>query len=181
MKNTIAPRSLAIISLVIIAATARIVMSGVPNVSPIAAAALFSGAYLADKKTALLIPLAALLIGDLIIGLHATMPFVYFAFALTVVLGMWLSRHLCGHLLIAVTMLSSTLFFLITNFGVWLVTDYYTHDLSGLIACYIAAIPFFHYTLIGDLLMVSLLFGVFMALEALIPQFRKPSAQSAVN
>ncbi|TNG01777.1 MAG: hypothetical protein EP297_01940 [Gammaproteobacteria bacterium] len=181
MKNITSPRFALIISLILIAAVARIVLSTTPNVSPIAAAALFSGAYLADRKTAFLIPLAALFIGDLVIGLHATMPFVYAAFALTVLIGMWLSRHLCGHLLIAVTMVSSTLFFLITNFGVWATTDYYTHDLAGLITCYIAAIPFFQYTLIGDLFFVSLIFGVFMAVETLVPSVRKSSAQTVAQ
>ena len=58
-----------------------------PNVSPVAAMALFGGAYFADKKMAFIVPFVALFLSDLILGLHNTMVFVYAGFALTVAIG----------------------------------------------------------------------------------------------
>ena len=55
--------------------------------------------------------------------------------------------------------LSSTVFFLISNFGVWLLG--YPHTLEGLITCYTLAIPFFGNTLIGDLMFTGGLFYSF--------------------
>ena len=54
---------------------------------------------------------------------------------------------------------SSVLFFIVTNFGVWLVGDMYPRDVGGLVLCYIAAIPFFQYSLVGDFVYTGLLFG----------------------
>jgi len=65
-----------------------------PNVSPVAAMALFGGAYFVDKRLALIVPFAALLLSDLIIGLHSSMLFVYAGFALTVFIGMQLQKRI---------------------------------------------------------------------------------------
>ncbi len=158
-----------IIGLILSAVIVRIAMSGIPNISPITALALFSGAYLADRKLALLLPLVAMLIGDLVIGLHEMMFFVYAAFILISLVGIFISRHVCGHIVIAASLVSSVLFFLVTNFGVWMVSGMYPLTLEGLLACYTAAIPFFQLTLMGDLFFVGVIFGSFMILERLLP------------
>ena len=54
-------------------------------------------------------------------------------------------------------LISSVIFFLWTNFGVVLTTTMYTKDLSGLLASYINAIPFFRPQLVGNLLLVPLI------------------------
>lgn len=45
--------------------------------------------------------------------------------------------------------IASLTFFILSNFGSWYF--WYPHTLSGLLACYIAALPFFRNTLISDL------------------------------
>jgi hypothetical protein len=67
------------------------------------------------------------------------------------------------------------LFFLVTNFGVWVVSGFYPMTFDGLITCYTAAIPFFQMTLMGDLFFVGIIFGAFMLLERLIPTIRTPA------
>lgn len=170
-------RMTAIVTLILSAAAVRLTLAGVPNVSPIAAVALFSGAYLADRKMALVIPLLAMLAGDLVLGLHTTMIFVYAAFALMVGMGMWLSKRLCGQLIVAASLLASLLFFVVTNFGVWLLMGMYPMTGAGLLACYIAAIPFFQMTLMGDLLFTAVIFGLFMAMEQWLPALRRSAGQ----
>lgn len=128
------------------------------NVAPIAAMALFGGAYL-NKKYALIVPLVAMFVSDLFLGFHNTMPFVYGSFLLIGLVGMGLrARRTAVNVLLA-SMLSSILFFVITNFGVWLVGSLYPKTLSGLLLCYSYALPFFRNTIIGDLLYTGVFFG----------------------
>jgi hypothetical protein len=164
-----------IMGLILSAVMVRLAMSGIPNVSPITALALFSGAYLADRKLAILVPMAAMFIGDLVLGLHNIMFFVYGAFILISLIGIFISTRVCGHVVIAASLVSSVLFFLVTNFGVWVVSGFYPMTFDGLITCYTAAIPFFQMTLMGDLFFVGIIFGAFMLLERLIPTIRTPA------
>lgn len=129
-----------------------------PNFAPIAAMALFGGAYL-DKKYALIVPLLAMFISDIFLGFHSTMPFVYGSFLLTGLIGIWLRQHLTIANVFLGTLVSSILFFVITNFGVWLVGSIYEKTFEGLIQAYLYAIPFFRNTIVGDFFYTGLFFG----------------------
>lgn len=129
-----------------------------PNFVPIAAMALFGGAYL-DKRYALIIPIIAMLISDYFLGFHNTMLFVYVSFLLSGFIGLWLRKHKKINNIIAATFCSSLLFFIITNFGVWFVGNLYPKTFAGFIECYIAAIPFFRNTILGDLFYTGFFFG----------------------
>ncbi|MFA6541457.1 MAG: DUF6580 family putative transport protein [Bacteroidota bacterium] len=129
------------------------------NVAPIAAIALFGGVYF-DKKFALIVPLAALLISDFFIGFYGEIVFVYAGFILAGLVGVWLKNHKSVGMIAGATMASSLIFFVITNYGSWIsMPSVYERSVAGLIACYIAAIPFFRNSLAGDLVYVALLFG----------------------
>ncbi len=130
------------------------------NVAPIAAMALFGGAYL-NKKYALIVPLITLFLSDIFIGFHSTMPFVYGSFILIGLIGLWLQKRKSSQLVLGTTLVSSFVFFVITNLGVWLVGDIYPQTLQGLIKCFYLALPFFRNTIIGDFLFVGVLFGSF--------------------
>lgn len=130
------------------------------NVAPIAAMALFGGAYL-DKRYTLAVPLIAMLLSDLVIGFHNTMPFVYGSFVIIGLIGLWLRNHKTLVNTIGATLISSSLFFLITNLGVWLVGGLYPKTLQGLLNAYFYAIPFFRNTIVGDLFYVGLFFGAY--------------------
>ena len=71
------------------------------------------------------------------------------------------------------------LFFIITNFGMWLFSGIYPHTAAGFAACYVAAIPFFQNTVAGDLFYATLLFGGFAVVERLMPQLRAGEPQRA--
>jgi hypothetical protein len=129
-----------------------------PNVAPIAAMALFGGVYL-NKKYALIVPLVSLFISDFFLGFYASMSYVYCSFLLTGLIGIWLRNHKSFTNIILASLISSTLFFLITNFGFFLTTDLYPKTFSGQMEAYIMALPFFRNTLLGDLGFVGLFFG----------------------
>jgi hypothetical protein len=147
--------------LIFVAALSRL-LPHPDNFTPIAAMALAGGVYL-DKRFSIFVPMAALFISDIFVGFHNTMPFVYGSFVLIGLLGMWLKSHKTLVLIIGTTLLGSLLFFVITNFGVWLTGGgwFYPKTWQGLIDCYVMAIPFFRNTLTGDLLYTGVLFGLF--------------------
>jgi len=141
------------------------------NVAPIGALALFGGVYL-NKKYALVVPLIAMVISDYFLGFDTTMPFVYGSFFLIGLLGLWLRDHKSPQHVVAGSLLGSVLFFLITNFGVWLVSGMYAKTFSGLLACYVAGLPFFRNTIIGDLFYTGVFFGGFELVEHTIQNIK---------
>jgi len=144
------------------------------NVTPIAAIALFGGTYL-SKRSAIWLPLTIVAASDFLLGWHETIPFTWGAFALTGLLGWWIRVRPTVSRIAAGSVASSVLFFLITNFGVWLVGNLYPMTLEGLAVCFVAAIPFFRNSLAGDLLSTAALFGGF-ALASQLRIFREPAS-----
>ena len=140
-----------------------------PNFVPVAAMALFGGAYFSKRWVAFLVPLMAMLVTDLILGFHSTMWAVYFSFVLIVGIGMLMIKQKKVSNIFLASVSASVLFFVITNFAVWASGIYYPKELSGLAASYTAAIPFFHYTLLGDLFFVALMFGSYELVKAKFP------------
>lgn len=179
-------RVITLVGMVLAAAAARLIPHP-PNVTPIAAMALFGGAYFANKKAAFAVPLAAMYLSDLALGLfvydlgwfHATMPFIYVSFALTVGLGLLIRSRRSPLRIAGAAFLSSVLFFLLSNLGVWLAGDghvLYPLTLEGLVACYVAAIPFFRNTLVGDAAYTALLFGGFALAQRYASALREEPA-----
>lgn len=144
-----------------------------PNVHPLAAMALFGAAYFRSKVMAYVVPLAALFITDLFVGFHSLMPFVYGSFVLIGVIGFSLRGHIKPMPVVLATLTGSILFFLITNFGVWLMGTMYPMTVDGLLMCYTAALPFFRNTLIGDFFFVGVLFGGFALMRQRFPVLAK--------
>ena len=158
------PRLAALATIMLGAALFR-VLPHPPNLTPVGAMALFGGAYFSDRRLAFLMPLSALFLSDLVLGFYSEMPVVYVSFALVVCIGFWLrERRTLGAIGMAV-LASSILFYLLTNFGTWAFSSLYPKTLTGLIACYVAAIPFFRTTLISDAVFTALLFGGFTFAE----------------
>jgi hypothetical protein len=164
-------RLAALLSAIVAAAALRLVPHP-PNFSPIDAMALFSGAYLGRRGIAFVAPLAALLLSDLVLGFYHGMATVYATVTLIVVVG-WLVSSRRSPLRIAATAVAgSVIFFVITNFGMWLFSGFYPVTYAGLVACYAAAIPFFQNTVAGDLFYAALLFGGFRIAEIMLPRLR---------
>lgn len=169
-------------ALIVIAALTR-VLPHPPNFSPVEAIALFGGAYFASKRWAVLVPLAGLFLSDLVLarlngGLYASwfgstgIWLVYLCIALTTVLGFGLRGKVSGARVLGYSLLGSVLFFLVTNFGAWLSDPMYAKTLAGLVAAYVAGIPFFQWTVLGTLFYAALLFGGFALLRHRLPVLR---------
>jgi hypothetical protein len=163
----------------ILAAAALRLVPHPPNFSPIDGMALFSGAYLGRRAIALAAPLGALLVSDLILGFYPGMNFVYASVALVVLLGWTLERRRSPLRVGAAAISGALLFFVLTNFGMWLFSGFYPRNLAGLEACYVAAIPFFQNSLAGDLFYAAILFGGFALAERFVPRLREGTPSAA--
>lgn len=133
-----------------------------PNFAPIAAMALFGGVYL-NKKYAFGVPILALLISDYFIGFYNiwVMLSVYGSFFIIGLLGLWLRKHKTILNTGAITLSSSVIFFIVTNFVVWAAPpSMYSHNWQGLTQSYIMGLPFFRNTLLGDFFYVGAMFGL---------------------
>lgn len=145
-----------------------------PNFAPIGAMALFGGVYL-SKKHAFVVPLSTMLVSDLFLGFHNTIPFVYGSFLLIGLVGIVLKRKKSPSHVVTASLSSSIIFFVITNFGVWLVGGLYPPTVNGLSEAYIMALPFFRNTVLGDLFYTCLLFGGYELVTKIV---RKPAREA---
>lgn len=143
-----------------------------PNFSPIMALALFAGAFFTQKKWAMAIPVVALLISDLVLGFYNTIWSVYLVFAVATWMAHRSEKTPNGQLSVGrLTVLgieSSVLFFVITNFAVWAQSGMYARTFEGLVACYVAAIPFFQNSLLGNAFYITAFFGGYALLSRAI-------------
>jgi hypothetical protein len=159
MKKILTPRFVFVISVVFVAAFSRL-LPHLPNVTPVAAIALFGGTYVNRKYLAILLPLLALFISDLFLGFYPEMYAVYISFVLTVGLGILLRKKTSAITTVAASIASSVIFFILTNFAVWFSARFaYPTTLAGLGLCYEVAIPFFRNELFGTLAYNTLFFG----------------------
>ncbi len=141
-----------------------------PNIAPISAMSLLGGAR-QPLWQALLTPLLVMAITDVLLlkfqALPAFDPFVYGSFVAIALLGRWLLRDTRSLARIGgASLLASTLFFLVTNFGVWYMSRgkanaLYAPTLDGLLICYRQGLYFFGLTVVGDLGFCFVLFGAY--------------------
>lgn len=145
-----------IAGLVALGAFSRL-MPHLPNMTAMNAVALKSRTRFG--LAGLLIPLVSMAISDVIIGFYdwRLLLSVYASFALVSTLGTIL-RTLTLPRIASVSVFGSMLFFLITNAIVWATSPWYPATFSGLIACYLAGLPFGISMLVGDMLFSLALF-----------------------
>ena len=128
------------------------------NFTPILATAIYTPYMINDKWIAVLIPLSAMFIADIIIGFHPYMLWVYGAIGLSTLISSCSMQFNKKYIQLGVmAILSSILFFIITNFAVWAIWDYYPKTIDGLLLCYIKAIPFFQNTLLGTIIYTAII------------------------
>lgn len=167
-------------SMVVVGSVIVRLMPHIPNFAPMTAGALFGATYL-PKRFALLIPLVSAALTDYLLlyinpfsphifnfshiqplsaMFNGTTLYVWGSFMISGLLGLTLRRKRGIVKTGGVTLLASIQFFLITNFGVW-AAGAYARDLSGLMASYIAGLPFFTWTIAGDLFYTAAFFGLY--------------------
>ncbi len=136
-----------------------------PNFTPIGAIAIFGGAKL-PKAIAIFLPVLIMIIADSFLGFHHLIGYTWGMMLITSVISYkFLRNSFSAGKLLMVTLLSSILFFVVTNLGVWLEGRMYAMTLPGLIQCYIMAIPFFRSSLLGDLFYTGVFFGLFELIQ----------------
>lgn len=148
------------IYLLLILAVATRFLPHPANFTAVGAIALFGGLYL-PRRYAVIGPLVVMFISDIFLGFYhpALMAAVYAGFAIMTGIGLVVRRNKKIVTVLGGTILGSMIFYLITNFAVWIFGTMYPHTWSGLINCYYLALPFFKNTLLGDLTYVSVLVG----------------------
>ena len=159
MQNllTIIKKEIFPISLILILAFARLIHHP-PNFTPIIAVALISGYFFKNINLSLLILLVAMLLSDLFIGFYENMIFVYASLLLITFVFHKISKKINYKNLFIYCFAGSLIFFIFSNFGVWAlgspgVLDVaYERNISGLVECYILAIPFFGNTFLSTLI-----------------------------
>jgi hypothetical protein len=170
MKENVKNPRFVVLTLIILGAAFTRLIPHYPNFTAIGAVALFGGAYFNKKWFAFIVPLAALFLTDLIIGFYSQMWVVYLSFLLIVVIGMSLQGTKKPGKVILASISASVSFFIITNFAMWYGSSLYPQNFTGIIESYTAAIPFFSYTLLGDLFYVGIMFGVFEIAKVKFPR-----------
>ncbi len=217
MKSKIfTPRFLFVTFTILLAAISRLLPHPF-NFTPIGAMALFGGVYLSSPNPkgrnaegmlakvlapfraggiSFLIPLFAMLISDSFlelvsgIGFHNTIIYVYASFVLITGIGIYIRHNVNATNIIVASLISSVLFFLITNFGVWQVSvprfagaeGGFVNGINGLLSTYLLGIPFYNHelfgsfffnTIAGDLFWCGILFGSYYFAKAKFPVLAK--------
>ncbi len=174
--------------LMVLAAAATRLLPHPPNLTAMTALALFGGSYFSDRRLAVVVPMLALLLSDIALGVYWSWSFKaiqphmwvqYLTFLLIVGMGLVLLKRRDFTRVGLVTLLASCVFFVITNFAEWVFQPWYPKTAAGLAASYVAAIPFFRNAVIGDLLYSTLLFGGFRLLEHRYASVRHQAAPPA--
>lgn len=159
-----------VVAVVFVAALSRLLPHPY-NFTPIAAMALFGGAYINNRSSALLVTLAGMFVSDLLLqgsyllgwrdypGFHVLMPVIYLSLLFIVNIGSGLSGRVQAWNVPLASIAGSTVFFIVSNFGVFCLEKQYTW--LEFVRTYTDAIPFFGNTLAGDLLYSTLLFGIY--------------------
>lgn len=133
-----------------------------PNLTPVAALGLFSGAR-GGSPGALAMPLLSLFATDLWLGSYdpTVMLCVYLGFAFSTVIGrFWLRHHRSTNRIVTAAIAMSTAFFLVSNFGYWL-TGMYPPNAAGLTECYVQGLPWFGVSIVGDVFYSLVIIGTY--------------------
>jgi len=168
-SSALTPRTIVLIGMIAFAVAVRLLIFFVPgalpyNFTPVEAIALFGGAYFIDRRLAFIVPLAAMLLADLVIGMHPLVPVIYGCIAASVVLGFGLRDKVSVLRVAGYGIAGSLLFFVVVSFVEWIIgdTDYCR---AGIVSCYVAALPFLKNWLAGTLVWSAILFGGFELLK----------------
>ena len=186
MKTRDSSKQLFVVAFIILIAAISRILPHPANVTPIGAMALFGGTYFSRKYLAFLIPIIALLVSDIILNntiLRVFFPdhvgivlfskymiWTYIGFIAVVGVGIVFLKKVSTPRLLSGSLIGSSLFFLISNFGAWLQFPMYPKNFSGLLSAYAAALPFFRTSILGDLFFVAVLFGSFYLIRKTVFQ-----------
>lgn len=186
MKKFLTPRFITLCGIILLAALSRL-LPHPDNFTPITALALFGGAMFSRKSFALFLPMAAMFISDIGFellygyGFYNGMWVTYSAFAAIVGVGLLLRNNVSAPTVAVAAISSSVWFFLVSNFGVWALSNMYAPTFSGLVHCYQMGLPFFKWTFLGDLAYSTVFFGGFALAQRAFPTLAEPARASQIS
>jgi len=167
-----------LISLVIFVTAFARIIPHIENFTPVIALCMFSGLSLTGNKIKYIIPLLAVFISDLFLNifvynlnhgifLYEGVIWQYISYILIILISSKFRKINIKYTakIILLMILMCSLFFIISNFGVWVSSNMYAHYIEGLFACYISAIPFFQGTFLGTIYFSIFLFFGFNILD----------------
>ena len=152
------------------------------NFTAIGAIAIFGGFMISNRYISILVPIITMWLSDIVLNniIYPSVNFTWFSGGFA-----WIYAGILLHTAITfffkkssvtsvlITSISGAiLFFVLSNFGVWISSNMYEHSLSGLLLCYSMALPFFGNLLAGNLVFSILLFGTYYILEKRYPVFQ---------
>ncbi len=129
-----------------------------PNFTPIISIVILSGILFKTFTISSFIFLFSMFISDLILGLHSGIISVYFSLLIIGFLSFYIINEINYKNLFVYSFIGSLIFYLITNFAVWVSSNMYEKTFNGLIQCYILAVPFFSNTVISTIFFSYLTF-----------------------
>lgn len=167
-----------IIILMMLVAVGSRMLPHLPNLAPLGALSLFGAAYFTKRWQAFLVPIIATWIGDVMINntvyaayfkefswFYEGFYWQYASYAIITVIGVRLFKQISALRIVVGALLATTIFYLVSNFGVWMSSNIYPPTFDGLLTCYIAGLPFIKGTLLGHILYSAILFGIFQLLQ----------------
>jgi hypothetical protein len=176
------PRTMTLITMILAAALTR-VMPHPWNFTAVGAMCLFGGATFQRRWQAIAVPMIALLISDVAIAylqyggdLTTMTSFKYLLFGLIAAMGMLIRGRTNPANVMGLAIASSVVFFVLSNFNRWLGSTDYPQTASGLLACYVAAIPFARNMVFADLFYSAVLFGGLFLMQQRWPELKNPLA-----
>jgi hypothetical protein len=138
-----------------------------PNATAVGAISLFAGARFGLKK-AFVILLSTMLLSDVFLGFHPTMWATYGSLFVTVLLGNHFLKKSGVVRIFTITLSSSVIFFILTNFAVWVLPNgMYPKTVAGLLDCFVMGLPFFRNTLMGDVIFSAVFFGGYAFVQSM--------------
>lgn len=150
-----------------------------PNTTPVTAIAFAAGKYV-GPLWAVAIPLIVMVAADLVIGFYDWKVLVSVYASVAMIGGVSIfARRMKPAIVLLLVMASSILFFLVTNFAVWAASTWYPPTLEGLIASYVAGLPFLRNMFIGDLFYAASLLGAFEWAFAMMQKWQARNASLA--
>lgn len=181
-----------IVLVVITVGMASRLLPHLPNLAPLGALALLAGAYLGRRYWSVIVPLGLLFVSDLVINNTSSreyfpdvegvvwfadyMIYTWMSVALIVGVAFVILKKVTPLRVLGSAVVASVLFYLVSNFGVWMHGTIYTKDFTGLLECYIAAIPYFRSTLMSNVVFSAV---AFTAIEYVLSRLATKEAITA--
>jgi len=159
------------IGLIFVLALAKLIPHP-PNFTPIIAVAIMSGYFFKNVYLSFVTLVISLLIADMFLGFYENMIFVYISLLLISFIFYKVSEKINFKNLFIYGFAGSVIFFIVSNFGVWatgspgLANIPYERNFSGLVECYILAIPFFPNTYLSTIIFSYLAVYIFKSLPS---------------